>query len=86
MKRLIRVLEENPIIAAIKSKEQLERALGGDNEVIFLLGGNIFNTRQMIEAVHENNKLCFIHFALIKLNAEDLKWHKLFKMEKLMLR
>lgn len=65
MKRLIKGLEENPIIAAIKNKEQLERALEGDNEVIFLLGGNIFNMRQMIEKVHEKNKLCLIHFDLV---------------------
>lgn len=65
MKRLIRRLEGNPIIVAIKNEEQLDRGLEGDNEVVFLLGGNIFNIGQMMEKVHEKNKLCLIHFDLV---------------------
>lgn len=65
MKKLMRSLEENPIIAAVKSADQLERAIKGDNEVIFLLNGSIFNMKQEIEQIKKKGKVCFIHFDLI---------------------
>ena len=38
-----RVLEENPVVAAVKNNEQLNKALETDVNVIFVLFGNILD-------------------------------------------
>ena len=65
MEKLIDRLEENPIIAAVKNNHQLEAAIHSENEVIFLLAGDIFNLKETVKRVKENNKMCFVHFDLI---------------------
>lgn len=65
MERVIRGLEENPIIAAVKDMKQLDAALKSNNEIIFLLSGDIFNIQQAVYKIREKNKLCFIHFDLV---------------------
>ena len=46
-------LQENPIIAAIKSEEKLKKALISPCEVIFLLHGNIFTLKNDIFKIKE---------------------------------
>lgn len=64
--RFINMLEDNPIIAAVKNTEQLEKALEASNGVIFLLFGSIFESKELVKKVKEKGKLCFIHFDLIE--------------------
>lgn len=58
-------MEKNPVIAAVKSPENLQKALDSDSEIIFLLCGNIFNLESIVKSVKERNKLIFIHVDLI---------------------
>ena len=64
--RFIEYLSINTIIAAVNNSNKLEKAIISNSKIIFLLVGNIFNLKEMIEKVKEKNKLVFIHFDLIE--------------------
>ena len=58
-------LKTNPVIAAIKDTEKLDDALNSECEVIFLLCGNIFNLKSIVEKAKKKGKIIFIHVDLI---------------------
>ncbi len=62
-KRLFDVLEDNPIIAAIKEKSFSE-AVSSPANVIFLLGGSILNIEDRIKTAHNAGKILFLHIDL----------------------
>ncbi len=64
-------LQENPIIAAIKSEKKLERALISPCEVIFLLHGNIFTLKDQIYRIKEKGKLVYVHADLLEGSSKD---------------
>ena len=45
MVELKNILEENPIVAAVKNVEQLDKALKTDVKVIFVLCGDMLNLK-----------------------------------------
>ena len=57
--------ENFPIIAAVKSRDDLETALRSDINAIFLLSSNIMDIDKLIERVHEKEKLLFIHMDFV---------------------
>ena len=60
------VLEENPIVAAVKDEETLEEALKSDSKVIFVLFGNIINVKALSEKISESNKIGILHIDLVE--------------------
>ena len=58
-------LAENPVIAAVKSADGVDEAVRSDCGVIFLLCGNIFNLKGIVEKAKAAGKLIFIHVDLI---------------------
>lgn len=58
-------LKFNPVIAAVKDVEKLDGALESDCEIIFLLCGNIFNLKAIVEKAKKMGKMIFIHIDLI---------------------
>lgn len=62
----IRLLEENPIIAAVKNPEELEIALMSDVQVIFVLFGDILNIKNISERIMERGKIGIVHIDLIE--------------------
>ncbi|WP_238883434.1 glycerol-3-phosphate responsive antiterminator [Clostridium sp. YIM B02551] len=58
-------LQENPIIAAIKTSEQLERAIKSPCEVIFVLKSDIFNVKSIVDRVRNSGKVVYVHVDLI---------------------
>lgn len=50
-------LEENPIIAAVRTEEELLEAVKSPVEIIFLLRTGILTLKRQIDAVHKANKL-----------------------------
>ena len=58
-------LKTNPVIAAVKDTEKLEDALNSECEVVFLLCGNIFNLKSIVEKAKKKGKIIFIHVDLI---------------------
>ncbi len=65
-------LSENPIIAAIKSVDELDEALKSSVEIIFLLTGDVFNLKDIVERIHVRRKKAFVHVDLIGGISNDL--------------
>lgn len=66
MKELFRQkLRENPVIAAVKNVDHVDAALKSDCTVIFLLCGNIFNLKEIVQKAKAKGKLIFLHVDLI---------------------
>lgn len=61
--RLFNMLEDNPIIAAIKEKN-FDEAVASPANVIFLLGGSILSIEEKIITAHKKGKLLFLHIDL----------------------
>ena len=57
--------EDEPIIAAVKSEEQLNRAIASDCNVIFFLFGNICNIPSLVQRVTDAGKHALVHVDLI---------------------
>ena len=53
--------ENYPIIAAVRTKEDFELALGSEVKYVFLLSSNIKDIETFAEKAHEREKLLFIH-------------------------
>nr|WP_312288893.1 glycerol-3-phosphate responsive antiterminator [Clostridium chromiireducens] len=60
------LLEENPIIAAVKNEEQLELAIDSDAQIIFVLFGDIMNIKNISEIISSKNKIGIIHIDLVE--------------------
>ena len=67
MNKRLQFFETEPIIAAVKTEEQLERALTSGSNIIFFLFGNICNIPKLVESVKERGKYAFVHLDLIEL-------------------
>jgi glycerol uptake operon antiterminator len=61
-----RVLEDNPIITAVKDDNELEAALNSESKVIFVLYGNIIDIANVSKKIADNNKIGFAHIDLIE--------------------
>ena len=44
-----KLMKSNPIIAAVKDIDNLDHAVRSDCRIIFLLCGNIFNLKEIVE-------------------------------------
>lgn len=60
------LLEENPIIAAVKNNEQLEAALDSSAQIIFVLFGDILSIKEISETIEAKNKIGIIHIDLVE--------------------
>lgn len=64
-------LSLNPIIAAVKDLNKLDRAIKSPCEVIFLLKGNICNIKELVEKVKASGKSIYVHIDLMEGFARD---------------
>ncbi len=62
---LIRVLERNPVIPALKSQQQVEQCTASPCEVAFLLCGDILNIADIIAQLHKAGKKAVVHADLV---------------------
>lgn len=62
----------NPIIAAVNSIEMVEQAIKSQCEIIFLLKGSIFNLKDIVTKVKENEKNIYIHIDLMDGFSKDV--------------
>lgn len=74
-------LEKNPVIAAVKNREELERALRSSVEIIFLLGGNICEMEEMVSATRERGKALYVHIDLMEGVGRDAYAIRYFKRQ-----
>ena len=59
------ILEDCPVIAAIKDQEGLEECLKSDCNIVFILYGDIMNIASIMEQVKNAGKLAMVHMDLI---------------------
>ena len=59
MNNFKRILEDNPIVAAVKDEKELDLALQSDIQVIFILFGDILNIKNLSEKIFKHRKLEF---------------------------
>lgn len=53
--------ENYPIVAAVRSEQDFERALAAEIQCIFLLSSNILTLSDTVERAHAKQKLLFVH-------------------------
>ncbi|WP_455582810.1 glycerol-3-phosphate responsive antiterminator [Dysosmobacter sp.] len=61
----LELLQESPVIAAVKNDDGLSRALDSECAAIFILYGTILNISQLVQRIKSNGKLAFVHADLI---------------------
>lgn len=59
------VLEDTPIIAAIKDMEGLEKCLTSDIRIIFILFGDICNIGSIVKRIKDAGKIAMVHMELV---------------------
>lgn len=59
------ILEENPIIAAIKSAEGLTRCLESDSGIVFILYGDLITLPGIVERIRAAGKTAIVHVDLV---------------------
>lgn len=60
------LLEENPVIAAVKNEEQLDGAINSSAQIIFVLFGDVLNIKKISEIIASKNKIGIIHIDLVE--------------------
>ena len=50
------ILEDNPVIAAVKDEEQLKKASDSNVQIIFVLWGDLLNITKISEEIYSHNK------------------------------
>ena len=58
------LLDDNPIIAAVRTPSELAAALKAPVGIIFLLNGSILTLAEDVSRTHEAGKLLFVHIDL----------------------
>ncbi len=70
---LLRLLEDGPVIAAVKDGAGLDAALESDVPVVFLLASDVLNVGDVTLRVHKAGKRVFVHLDLVEgLAARDI--------------
>ena len=64
--------EESPIIAAVKTAEELKTALSSDVEIVFLLHATLSTLSRRMESAREAGKRLFIHMDLVTNHTTDI--------------
>lgn len=59
------ILEDTPIIAAIKDMDGLEKCLVSDIRVIFVLFGDICNIGSIVKRIKDAGKIAMVHMELV---------------------
>lgn len=62
---MMSVLEQNPVLPAVKDTGRLEACLAQPAGVVFLLCGDILNIDRLIDRVHQAGKYAVVHADLV---------------------
>ncbi len=80
-KKCFRLFKDNPIIPAVRNPRDIYEAVSSKPRVIFLLCGNIYNLKKIVEYVKASDKIIFVHLDLLKGFAQDTYFIKYLKNE-----
>lgn len=68
-----KIVEDNPVLAAVKDVTGLERALKTDIQVIFILFGDVCLIPRIVARVKNSGKIAMVHIDLIEgLNGREI--------------
>lgn len=73
MRHLKQYFSEHPVIAGVRNKSEVQRAVKSDVIMLFILDADIFNIKKISRQAKENDKLIFIHLDLMEGLAGDEK-------------
>lgn len=59
------LLQANPIIAAVRSEEEIYNVLESPSKIVFILKGNINTLNQHVGLLKNKNKIVLLHFDLL---------------------
>lgn len=65
-RQMIELLEEHPIVAAIKNDSQLEKCINSDCKIVFVLYGSINTISDITARLKAAGKATFVHIDLIE--------------------
>lgn len=60
------LLEDNPVVGAIRDNEDLKLILKSNIKIVFVLYGNVLNIKEICEALMTRNKIVFVHLDMIE--------------------
>ena len=63
--QLIRTMEQNPVVPALKDPTRLAECLHAGSGVVFVLCGDILNIGELIDRLHRGGKKAVIHADLV---------------------
>ena len=63
--KLWKIVEANPVIAAVKDMADLDTCLRADMKVIFILFGDICNIGDIVDRVKQDDNIIMVHIDLI---------------------
>jgi len=75
------MFQDNPIIVAVRNPKDIYDAIQSESQIIFLLTGNVFNLKKMVELCNKSGKYVFTHLDLIKGYSQDNYFIKYLKDE-----
>lgn len=73
MSNILESIREDPVIAAVRKETDLKRALESEALTVFILNGDIFNIKGMVDRVKESGKHVFIHVDFLEGLGRDNK-------------
>lgn len=59
------LLEDNPVVGAIRNTEDLKLILKSNIKIVFVLYGNVLNIKEICDALKLRNKIVFVHLDMI---------------------
>lgn len=65
-KKLSEILDNNPVIPAIKNADGLKAVLEADSEIVFVLYGSIINIADVIDEITASGKMAFVNVDLLE--------------------
>lgn len=64
--RFVDIIEDNPVIAAVKDEEGLEKSISSDGiGVVFILFGDICNIDKIVSRIKKEGRIAMVHMDLI---------------------
>lgn len=70
---LKKLLQETPVISAVKSMEGLNRCMRADGKIVFVLFGDVMNIGDIVGAIKGAGKLAMVHIDLVEgLSSRDV--------------
>lgn len=65
MHEILEILEQNPVVGAVRNEDDIKEVIKSNVEVVFILSGNLLNIKSMVDTIRSCGKRVCIHIDLI---------------------